>query len=318
MRAPNVFKAIVIAVFGTSLAVAGDSYYGDGSGTGSGAGGFGDEFGGIASDVPGFDATRLTMSQTRNTRLGKGNAKMELTTYDFQTFLSKPIIATNGLSLLPHFQYKLNMFDFSGSASPFQDEDLHSLALTLFGISMRNDTPWLWGFWGRAELATDFQELDGDDFTFDLGAGVGYRFNPNFTLAFGAVVTNLNGNEKFYPGINFDWVVNEKVRCGIYGPSALVAYSPDTNWMLSARFDIGGGSWNITDNDSRSRTIELDDNRLGVYASRRISGNFWFTAGVGLTLWNELNYTKADGRELVGTDPDTALFYALSLRVKTW
>lgn len=294
--------------------MAGDSYYDAGAEPGTAGGAGGD----IQSTVPGFDAARLTFSQTGDMDLGLRNAEMNLTTLSLQGFLSKPVIPADGVFVVPHFAYELSEFDFSGSAAPFQDEDLHSLALSVFALSMRDDTPWMWGLWGRAELATDFQDVDSDDFTFDLAAGVGYRFNPSFTLGVGGVVTNLNGDEEVYPGINFDWVVNERVRCGFYGPTGVVAYTVDDNWLLSARFDLAGGTWNITDNNSRSRNFELDDNRLGIYASRRLSGNFWATAGVGFTINNDLEYTNADGRTLVGTDPDSTVFYALSLRMKAW
>lgn len=272
----------------------------------------------LQSNLPGFDASRVAFSATGNMDLGFGNGELDITTLSLRSFLCQPITPAEGIYILPQAEYSLNSFNFSGTTGPFQDEDLHLLGLSAYVLSMRPDTPWIWGAWGRAKMATDFQHIDGDDFSFDLAAGVGYRFNPGFTIGVGGAITNLNGESNFYPGINFDWIVNDQVRVGIYGPTAVAAYAYDDNWLFSARFDIAGGVWNITDNLGQSRTIDLTDYRLGLYASRRLVNDLWLTVGAGITLGNELDYATASGTDLFNTDPDSALFGVIALRMKVW
>ena len=268
--------------------------------------------------VPGFDAAKLGMSQTGNMELGIGNGEVDIMKYELGTFLSKPIMPADGIYIMPYFEYNMTALEFSGWAGPFQDEDLHSLGLSTYLVSMNEGSPWILGAWARAELATDFQHVGGDDYSFDLAGAVAYRFNESFTFGVGACVTNLNGDENFYPGIGFDWVVNEQLRVGAYGPTVAAAYSLDDNWLFTLRFDFAGGVWNITDNLGDSRNIDLTDNRLGIYASRRLVGDLWLTGGVGVTVGNELEYTTSSGTVLMTTEPDSGVFGAIGLRLKAW
>ncbi len=270
------------------------------------------------SIVPGFDAMRVGFSQTSGMDLGAGNGDLSITNGEIRSVLSRPVSPADGMFLVPFAEYRCTGLDFDGPPAPFDDEDLHSISLSSFFIAMREGSPWLYGAWARAELASDFQHIDGDDFTYDAALGAGYRFSESFTLAFGGAVTNLNGDEQFYPGIGFDWMPADQWRIGLYGPILLAAFTPDEEWLLTFRGDPGGGVWNITDAAGDSRSIDLSSYRLGVYVSRRLAGDFWLTAGTGVVLANELDYTTPHGREIRGLDPDEGWFGMLGLRLKAW
>jgi hypothetical protein len=272
------------------------------------------------SVVPGFDAARVTLSQTGNMDMGGGDGDLDITRFELRSFLCRPISPIDGLFILPLAEYRMTSLDFDGTpaAYPIGDEDLHSLSLSSFAISMREGSPWIYGGWARAELASDFQQIDGDDFTFDFAAGAGYRFDEKFTLGFGAAVINLNGDEKIYPGIGFDWLATDQLRMGLYGPTFVTAYSLDEDWLFTFRGDPGGGLWNVTDDAGASRSIKLRSYRLGLYASRRLAGQLWLTAGGGVAIWNEIDYTTPHGSEITSNDPDEGFFGLISLRLKTW
>lgn len=269
--------------------------------------------------VPGFDAARVTFGHAGEMDFDDGPGSLSVSSFELRSALSKPISPTDGLRILPFCGYEATTLDFHGTPAgfPIGDEELHSLSLSAFAISMREGSPWIYGGWARAELASDFQDVGEDDFTFDLGGGGGYRFNEKFTLGLGGVVLNLNGDTRFYPGIGFDWLVNEQVRLGLYGPTFIAAYSFDENWLFSLRGDSGGGIWNI-DDAGKSRSIDLSSYRLGLYASRRLSGNFWLTAGVGATVGNDIRLTEPGGDRLFKQDMDTGLFGQIALRMKAW
>jgi hypothetical protein len=269
--------------------------------------------------VPGFDASRLLFAQSGDMDFDIGGGSVAVTDVSLRSFLCQPISPSEGLYLIPEAGYRFTDLRFDGATAPMQDEDLHSLFLSGYLISMKDNCPWIWGGWTRAELASDFQDVDGDDFTFDVAGGVGYRFSDTFTLGVGAALLNLGGDEAFYPGIGFDWIVNEQLRVGFYGPVGMAAYSINDDWLLSARFDFSGGVWNINDPAGNSRSIDMSDNRLGIYASRRLTENLWLTAGVGVTIANEINYTSSSGNTTwFQSDLDTAPFGVISLRVKAW
>jgi hypothetical protein len=180
-------------------------------------------------------------------------------------------------------------------------------------------SPWFFVAWARAELASDFQHINGDDFTFDIAGGVGYRFNDRFSLTTGATVLNLNGDSRIIPGINFDWVVNDKTRIGLYGPMPMISYKPNEDWSFSMRGIPGGGVWNITNDHGDSKSINLTSYQLGVFASRRITGEFWINAGVGATVFNNIKYSDPDGsHKTLDEDMGSGLFGQIGLSLKTW
>lgn len=270
--------------------------------------------------VPGFDASRVLFSQTGEMDMGGDNGSLEVTRFEVRSFLSRPVSFADGWLILPLAEYKLTglSFDDTPAAFPIHDEDLHSLSLSSYFMSMREGSPWIFGGWARAELASDFQQIDGDDFTFDLAAGAGYRFNKCFTLMAGVAVINLNGDASFYPGINFDWIISDQLRAGLYGPTFTVEYAPTDEWLFTFRGDPGGGVWNVSDDNGQSRSIDLTSYGLGLYASRRLTGQLWLSVGGGVTVGNSLDYTKPHGGTILGRDPDEGLFGLVSLRLKAW
>ena len=268
--------------------------------------------------IPGFDAARIGASLTNDLDLGTGNGDLSISRFEARSVLSHGFSPVEGLFILPLFEYTLTSLDFDGAPAPFRDEDLHSIALSSYILMMRENSPWFGGVWARAELASDFRHIDGDDFTFDLAAFAGYRFNENFTFGLGGAVINLNGDERFYPGGVLDWIVNDHLRVGIYGPILMAAWSLDEDWLFTLRGDPAGGLWNVTAPSGESRSIDLDSYRLGVYASRRLGGNWWLTAGCGMAIANDLHYTTPGGRKISSLDPDNGFFGMLALRLKAW
>lgn len=270
--------------------------------------------------VPGFDAARVVFTQTGDSDIDGDDGSFQVSRFQLLSLLSRPVTPADGLFILPIFDYKLTDFRFDGTPAgyPVSDEDLHSLSLSSFLLSMREGSPWIFGAWMRAELASDFQHIDGDDFTFDLAAGGGYRFNETFTLGAGAAVMNLNGDTSIYPGINLDWVASDQLRIGIYGPTMVVAYSPSEDWVLSFREEPLGGIWNITGESDESRSIKFTSIRLGLYLSRRLTDNLWLTGGGGCTVANGLDYTTPGGRKLDERDSGSSLFGTIGLRLKAW
>lgn len=272
------------------------------------------------TSVPGFDAARAAFSQTGNMDLDNGPGDFSLTQFEALSFLSHPLSPTNGLFIMPlaDYQYTRLNFDQTPAGFPMHDEDLSALSLSAYVVYRCEGSPWIYSGWTRAQLATDFHDVNGDDFTFDFAGGAGYRFNERFTLGAGAAVVNVNGDATFYPGINFDWIASDQLRIGLYGPTFIAAYSLDEDWLLTFRGDPAGGVWNVAGDAGASRAIDLTSYRLGLYVSRRLKGDVWLTAGAGTTLFNQIDYTLTNGSRLFEQDAGSALFGTIALRIKTW
>ena len=270
--------------------------------------------------IPGYDFTRASASYAGGMDLDDTAGEMEIYALDLRTALSKPIPLGGNLIALPVIHYKGTRINFkdNNAAFPIQDEDVHSISLSSFFIHSRAGSPWILGAWTRAELATDFQHINSDDFTFDLAAGVAYKLSDSFTVGFGGAVLNLNNEPEFYVGPAFDWRPNDCFRAGLYGPNVVVAWTPSTDWELSLRGEAAGDEWNIRDAGGRSTTLNLDSYRLGLFVDRRLSGDLWLRVGGGMTMGNEIEYMTPNGRRLFNQEVDDGWFGEVALRLATW
>lgn len=249
------------------------------------------------------------------------NGELSMSTFNFMSMLPRPYTVAGDIMLVPLLQYSLTSLDFDGVGNgfPVGDEDLHSVSLHLAALKINKNSPWLYGGWARAEIASDFQHMNGDDVTFDIAGGVGYRFSDNFTLAAGVCAINLNGDAWVCPGINFDWVVNDQLRVGLYGPMSVVSYTPNEDWNFSLRGTPGGGTWNITDNNGDSQSIDISSYQVGAFVGRRLTGKLWLNAGVGFTLFNNIEYADPDGdNKTLDEDMESGLFGQIGLSLKVW
>lgn len=249
------------------------------------------------------------------------NGSLSVTQFDLFSLLSKPITVAGDVKLLSAFQYGFTDFDFDGThpAFPLPDEELHDISLHLAAFKMFEGSPWFCGAWARAELATDFENVNDDDFTFDLAAGVGYRVNDRLVVAAGAAFLNFNGDFWICPGINFDWEVNDQLRVGLYGPIAVLSYTPDENWNYSLRGTPGGGIWNIDGPFGASKSIDLSSYQVGGFVGRRLTGQLWLNAGVGVTTFNNLKLSDTDGNHsLFDEEMEWGFFGQIGLSLKAW
>ena len=270
--------------------------------------------------LPNFDAARITFRETGDLDLDGGAGSVEITQLEVRSALSRPLRLANDWLVVPMAEFTLTTLSLNDNPAgvPLHDEDLYSLGLSAFAIHMSDSSPWLYGGWARAELASDFEHITSDALSFDLAAGAGYRFNDRFLLGLGAAVCNLNGNVTFYPGIGFDWIVNDDVRVGLYGPSFIASYAYSKDWLFSFRTKANGGIWNIADASGGSHAIDLTCYQLGLFADRRLTDQLWLSGGVGMVVANKLEYATIHGDTLFERDVDSGLFGQIGLRFKTW
>ena len=270
--------------------------------------------------LPEFDAAHIGVLEAGGMEMGTGEGSLEITQVALHSMLSKPIKLGESWLFAPIAQYTYTRLGFDGSPAsfPFHDEDLQTFGLSAFAVSISESSPWIYGAWGRAELASDFKDVTSDALTFDLAVGGGYRYSDHFILGFGAAVFNLNGHVTGYPGIGFDWIVSDELRVGLYGTSFVTTYACSGDLTFSFRANTGGGIWNVTDASGASRAIDLTSYQMGCYVNRRLAGKLWLTAGVGATVGNKIEYTTPHGDTLFSREPDSGVFGLVALRLKAW
>lgn len=272
------------------------------------------------SIVEGQAYTDAGISHLGSMSLDDDSGKLQITHYDFSTNLSRPITSAADWVITPNFSYRASQLDFSGTSAafPMKDEFLHSLSLSSSFIRARRDTPWIFAGWLRGEMASDFQDVDTDDFTADIAAGVGYRFNERLTLGLGVAVLNLNGDTRYIPRPSIDWVISDTVRVGTYGPNFAIAWTPLEEWIFSVRAGSFFGSWNIEGQGGESRNIDIQSLRAGIYVDRHLFDKVWLSVGTGITFANEIEYQRPSGSKVYDSDLDEGWYGQIGVRVETW
>lgn len=270
--------------------------------------------------MPDFEIFSSNFLQTGDMDLDGNPGDLSISNFSSQFILSKPIELFQGISMVPIAAYDFTQLNFIGTGPfPLHDEDLHSLSLSSIFIKNFDNSPWMALGWTRAEMATDFQGISSDDFTFDIAAGLGYKFSDSFMLGFGLVVINLNGDEEIFPGINFNWTPSECFRVSLFGPNLRATYDMNDDWFLTLTAEPGGGVWNIRDDAGLSRSIDFDSYLIGINTHHRISGEFWFNAGVGYTFANEIEIRGNSGSgPSFSREMDGAPFAQIGVSLRTW
>lgn len=274
----------------------------------------------LRDSLPPFDFLTATYTQTGDMEIDGTPGDLSVTKFQATAFLSEPLALTSDLTMIPIFSYGVTQLDFSGTGPfPIQDEDLHSASLSAIFIQDFRNSPWFGIGWTRAELATDYQGVSGDDVTFDVALGLGYRVSDTFTIGAGLVVTNLNGDDEIYPGLNFVWQPCDAFTLALFGPNILARYDINECWYVSIDGTPGGGNWNISDATGQSRTIQLDSYWLGVNTHHRIAGEFWVSAGIGYTFGNEIEIRGNRGNgPSFSREMDGAALAQISLSLRSW
>lgn len=268
--------------------------------------------------LPDFDALRIGFTQTGNMDIDGTATDLSISKYEASAFLSEPFNIFQDLTVIPMFNYSVTQLDFTGPF-PIEEEDLHAASLSAIFVKDFSNTPWFAVGYTRAEMATDYQELGGKAFTFDVALGVGYRVSDTFAIGAGFVVTNINGDEEFFPGINFNWKPCDEFTAGLYGANLLLRYDVCETWYLTLDGTPGGGHWNIDAAGGNSRTIRLDSYWLGLNTHHRLTEKLWLSAGVGYTFANEIEIGSNSGSgPSFSRDMDGAALAKITLSLHEW
>lgn len=249
-----------------------------------------------------------------------GPGELHSSRFHARSFLSEPSTLGRDWLFAPMVQYRGTLLDVDGAAPgfPLQDETLHYLALQGFLIHTQEHSPWIYGVWARGGIASDFQQVDGDDFLFDVAGGVGYRVNSNLLVAFGGGVFELNGDEKFLFGPSFSWRAAENFKLSLYGHTFDATWNRGRDWVFSLRSEAGGGTWNLDGAGGVSQRLDFRSYLIGLHAGRRLKDSLWLDLGAGVSLANKLELGSPDGLTAFKDHPDEGWFVYAGVRLADW
>ncbi len=278
-------------------------------------------------NIVGWDDPVAYASHAGGMHFNETPGNLEVADFGFHVLLPDEIPLAENLTLQPAFDCRATILRFNQVPTSIPIDRNHLKTFSVYPsvleasallAATRTDSPWMFGVWARTGVATDFRDVGSDDLTFDIAGGAAYQFHETLSAGFGAAVTGLSGDVDFHPGLGFDWQVHDRLRIGLCGPNFAATYRPDGNWRFSIRSDSTGEIWNISDNEGKSRDIELMSYRIGIHASRRIWGQISITAGVGIVLANAISLNRSNGHMLLQQRLDSGFFSQLGLTITAW
>lgn len=269
--------------------------------------------------VPALDAFVATYGIQDDLEFDDSSGSLDGEQFSLTGFLSQPIGLGRDWNLLPVMEYSMTSLDFSGTAAsfPMEDEELHKAGLHAILYHSTPGSRWLYGGWGRANFASDTQDIDGDDFYFDVAAAAAYMVTDRFMLGFGVAGLELGSDAYLIGGPGFYWKPNDELDVNLLGAMFNAVWQPSDNWVLAFRVRPFGNSWNI-DNDGASQQLDLKSYTARLHVERRVYRDMWLSLGVGYSFANELELRDSSGDKLFEDDLDGGLSASIGLRVRTW
>lgn len=269
--------------------------------------------------MPAFDVLATSYEMQDDLGFDDSDGELDGSRFSIGSLLSRPLSLGGDWSFLPALTYSMTSLDFSDTpaAFPVGDEDLHKIGLHAAVYNNASGSRWIYGGWGRANFASDTQDISGDDFYFDLALGGGYMVTDRFLLGFAVVGLELGSDSHVVAGPGFYWKPNDTVDVNLAGVMFNTTWRPSEDWALALRVRPFGNNWNI-DNGGDSQQLDLSSYTVRLHAERRIYRDIWLSLGVGYAFANEIELRDSSDDRLFKDDLGGGLTSSIGLRVRTW
>ncbi len=192
--------------------------------------------------------------------------------------------------------------------------DLHSLELQ---FSLRHfpgtDTGWMGLLIASPGLATDFEDIGSDDFSFRLIGVAGYQFSPRFTLALAGYFAQSIGEQTALPGFGVIWRPSDDWMVQLTPPFAAIGWQATDTLSFSVSGFPSGGSWDISEEPSPVADIDISGWRVGIGSEYRLTDNWRINVIVGVNLFGNIELRDSEEIVLNETDLDEAMFGMLGV-----
>ncbi len=265
-----------------------------------------------------FSYTPIYQFETDLDAGGKFDVQRHFIRFDVTRFIDRNWMAGVGLS----FDYE--RWDFSGIAG-LAGIDLWD-ELYRPGISIpvfyRTDTNWRFGFIPSLDVAGANGAETSESLSYGVVLSAAYAFGPNLTLGLGGGVFERLDQTEFFPFVDVDWTINDRLRltnpfrAGPVGPAGL-----ELIYSLNDRTEMGvGGAY-------RSYRFRLDDSstvadgigQVDFWAtflrlSWRLGQSYHIDINGGALIGGKITIEDQDANELGASDYDPAPFVGATFR----
>ena len=245
-----------------------------------------------------------------------GLADLSLQQWRLQTAFSKPLNLTNSLFLIPMFRYELTEIESFGLFIDPYENQLHSLELPMLFVMKENGSAWSYSLRLNPGIASDFEDIGGDDFFVDGRVGAEYKLSDSLSLNFGLAYTRLTGEPTILPFAGFQYDMNDQWQFALRGPTLQARYQLSEDWLVRFVGEPGGGIWNVEEFGSQNLTVQ--SYRVGVNIEHQLYDDLWLTAGAGFTLANQVEFLTTSGNTIREEEYESGHFFTLGLRLRDW
>ncbi|MFK7911564.1 MAG: DUF6268 family outer membrane beta-barrel protein, partial [Akkermansiaceae bacterium] len=197
------------------------------------------------------------------------------------------------------------------------DNDLHDLRVAATWMHCTSGSKWSFMAEVSPGVASDFAQIDGDDFSLNWLAGARYAVNDGFALIAGVGSDNTTGDDGVFPAIGFQWQASDDVYLSLVGATFTATYQSSEDWLWRFGVWAAGGIWNVEENNT-SFDVNLMSYRAAIGVEHRLRDKVWLTLWAGTTFANELEIETAGGGRVFQSDADSGWFARVGLRVAAW
>ncbi len=271
------------------------------------------------SSIPRFDLLRMRYESDEARGFDRSNMELERMQFAVGGFLGRPINLGSDWKMISFLNYKYTELDFDRMTMgvPFEDQELHEASLN--GVVFRQvaGSSWTYGAWGRVRFSSDAQDVNGDDFFYDLGLGAGYRVNDQFFAGLAFVGLEIGRDSLYVPGPVVMWTPSEDFRFGVMGPLLISSWEVSDSWTLALRGAPSGGTWNVDENGA-SHDYDLSSYVIRLHTEHRLRDQLWLSLGVGYIFGGDFEVRDSSGDRLFQDDLEGGLSFSIGLRLRAW
>lgn len=244
------------------------------------------------------------------------NEELSLSQWRIQSALSKPLQLTDSIFFIPTLRYEYTDLETFGLGPAGYEDELHSIEVPLLFVMKQGNSAWSYNLRLNPGIASDFENVNSDDFFIDARVGAEYKYNDRLKLNFGLAYTRLTGEPTILPYAGFQYDLNDQWQFALRGAILQARYKWNEDWLVRFVGEPGGGSWNI--DKYGSQTLSVQSYRVGVSLEHQLFDDVWVTAGAGFTLANEVEFMSNSGKTIQKEDYETGHYFTIGLRLHDW
>lgn len=234
----------------------------------------------------------------------------------FETRVRVPLFKRrldSGLRYGASLIHEYTMADFNGVLG-LGRLDLQSLELQMSaGYFPRTSTGWMGLLIASPGLASDFDGLSSDDFTFRVIAVGGYQFSRTFTLALAGYFSHSMEEQRALPGIGIIWRPSPRWAVQLTPPIGAVVWRATDSLAFNLTAFPSGGSWNVNDDAGRVNGVVISGYRVGAGLEYKLNPTWRFNLLAGMNVGGDFELRDSGNNVIRESDLDAVPFGMLGI-----